>query len=60
MPKFGTLKVYLCINKNRNTMKNTEFNLDSLQSIISSTESLEILMEMIEDMDLEIKNIKTV
>jgi len=41
-------------------MKNTEFNLDSLQSIISSTESLEILMEMIEDMDLEIKNIKTV
>ena len=40
-------------------MKNTEFNIDSLQSVISSPDSLEVLLDMIKDMDLEIEDIKT-
>jgi hypothetical protein len=39
-------------------MKSTEYNIDSLSSVISSESSLEALMGMINDMDLEIKDIK--
>lgn len=39
-------------------MKRTEYNIDSLSSVISSESSLEALMGMISDMGLEIKDIK--
>jgi len=40
-------------------MKNTDYSLDSLQSVISSSSSLEVLLDMIKDMDLEIEDIKS-
>ena len=41
-------------------MKNTEYNLDTLSTIISSEASLQALVDMISDMGLEIKHIHTV
>ena len=39
-------------------MKNTDFTFDSLSTLISSDSSLRLLVEMIEDMDLEITEIR--
>ncbi len=39
-------------------MKNTDFTFDSLSTLISSDSSLRLLEEMIEDMDLEITEIR--
>ena len=41
-------------------MKNTEYNLDTLSTIISSEASWQALVDMISDMGLEIKDIHTV
>ncbi|MCX4333469.1 MAG: hypothetical protein OSJ55_01180 [Bacteroidales bacterium] len=38
-------------------MKNTDFTLESISSMISSEDSLRALMDMITDMDLEIQEI---
>lgn len=40
-------------------MKNTDYTLNVLGNIISSEDSLENLLLMISDMDLEITGIKT-
>ncbi len=39
-------------------MKNTEYNLDALSSIISSEASFNELVNMIDDMGLEIMDVK--
>jgi hypothetical protein len=65
--RFFSLKMILCrilvhmrctfVKTNKlKIMKNT---LDTLSSVISSESSLETLMGMISDMDLEIKDIKS-
>lgn len=41
-------------------MKNTDYSLSSLDYVISSDSSLEALLGMIEDMDLEITDIRIV
>lgn len=41
-------------------MKNTDYSLSTLDFVISSESSLEALIGMIEDMDLEITDIKLV
>ena len=52
--RFGTSILYLCIrNKNHNVMRNTEYNLEKLASMISSESSLTALMEIMGDMGLE-------
>ncbi|MDO5442331.1 MAG: hypothetical protein Q4G10_01540 [Bacteroidia bacterium] len=40
-------------------MKNTDYSINELGSFISSEDSLENLLLMISDMDLEITGIKT-
>ncbi len=40
-------------------MKNTDYNIDALGSIISSADSLSALLGMIDDMDLEITSVRT-
>lgn len=58
MPHFGTFAPYLCIViKKQRVMKNTEYNLNSLSSVISETSFSEI-MNMINDMGLEIMDIR--
>lgn len=53
------MAIYFCIiNKHANTMKNTDYSIDSLQWYISSESSLDVLLDMIGDMGLEIKDIK--
>ncbi len=55
------MAVYLCIRKrkkqNFEAMKNTDFNLDSLSSMISSESSYLSLVDMIKDLDLELLNV---
>ena len=53
---FGTCWLYLCIrNKEKHTaMKNTEYNLDKLASMISSEASFSALLDMMGDMGLEL------
>lgn len=59
VPQFGTTAAYLCIrNKKTGDMKNTEYNLDALSSIISSEASFNELVNMIDDMGLEIMDVK--
>lgn len=54
VPWFGTSWAYLCTrNKNHNVMRNTEYNLDKLASMISSESSFSTLMEIMGDMGLE-------
>lgn len=48
----------LLYHKTRDIMKNTDFTFDSLSTLISSDSSLRLLEEMIEDMDLEITEIR--
>ena len=51
---------YLCIrNKKDDSMKNTDYNLSSLVNFISSDDSFQALKDMIDDLGLEIEDIKT-
>ena len=57
---FGTCILYLCIrNKKQKDMKNTEYNFNALSSMISSEASLSELLSMIDDMGLEIMDVRT-
>ena len=58
VPRYGTSGRYLCIrnrknNKKHTVMRNTEYNLDKLASMISSESSFTALVEMMGDMGLE-------
>ena len=54
VPHFGTSREYLCIrNQNYKVMRNTEYNLEKLASMISSESSFTALMEIMGDMGLE-------
>lgn len=54
--RFGTSKPYLCIrNKKNKVMRNTEYALEKLASMISSESSLTALMEIMGDMGLELE-----
>lgn len=61
VPQFGTIAVYLCIinrkKQNFEAMKNTDFNLDSISSMISSESSYLSLVDMIKDLDLELLDV---
>ncbi|MGN1210444.1 MAG: hypothetical protein ACI4TM_02075 [Candidatus Cryptobacteroides sp.] len=39
-------------------MKNTDFTFDSISSLISSDSSLRLIAEMMEDMELEITDVR--
>jgi hypothetical protein len=53
--------MYLCIrNKKQKDMKNTEYNFNALSSMISSEASLSELLSMIDDMGLEIMDVRTI
>ncbi len=56
MPWLGTSVQYLCIRKQINTiaMKNTDYNLDTLASMISSEASFSALLDIMGDMGLEL------
>lgn len=58
MPYFGTMVLYLCINKTINYLNQMVMNTDNalafLSSITSSDSSYRTLVDMINDMDLEI------
>ena len=57
---FGTIGRYLCIrNKKEPEMKNTDYNLSSLVNFISSDDSFQALKDMIDDLGLEIEDIRT-
>lgn len=55
------MAVYLCIinrkKQNFEAMKNTDFNLDSISSMISSESSCLSLVDMIKDLDLELLDV---
>lgn len=53
---FSTSVQYLCIRKQINTiaMKNTDYNLDTLASMISSEASFSALLDIMGDMGLEL------
>lgn len=55
------MAVYLCIinrkKQNFEVMKNTDFNLDSISSMISSESSYLSLVDMIKDLDLELLDV---
>ncbi len=61
VPYIGTFGLYLCINKTDKQLKFTDMNTDNALSFISSMASSEssynILMDMINEMDLEVKNV---
>ncbi len=60
MPWFGTTRVYLCIrNEKDDIMKQTDYNLSSLVNFISSDDSFQALKDMIDDLGLEIEDIRT-
>lgn len=44
--------------KNNQAMRNTDFTLDTISSLISSEISFEILSDMVKDMGLEIIDVK--
>ena len=56
MPWLGTSGQYLCIRKQINiiAMKNTDYNLDTLASMISSEASFSALLDIMGDMGLEL------
>lgn len=56
MPWLGTSVQYLCIRKQINiiAMKNTDYNLDTLASMISSEASFSALLDIMGDMGLEL------
>lgn len=51
--------IFVSLNANIAVMKNTDYTLNELGNIISSEDSLENLLLMISDMDLEITGIRT-
>ena len=55
------MAVYLCIinrkKQNFEDMKNTDINLDSISSMISSESSYLSLVDMIKDLDLELLDV---
>ena len=55
------MAVYLCIinrkKQNFEAMKNTDFNLDTISSMISSDSSYLSLVDMIKDLDLELLDV---
>lgn len=55
------MAVYLCIingkKQNFEAMKNTDFNIDSLSSMISSEASYLSLVDMIKELDLELLDV---
>ena len=60
VPWFGTTRVYLCIrNEKDDIMKQTDYNLSSLVNFISSDDSFQALKDMIDDLGLEIEDIRT-
>ncbi len=60
MPWFGTTRVYLCIrNEKDDIMKQTDYNLSALVNFISSDDSFQALKDMIDDLGLEIEDIRT-
>ena len=61
MPWFSTSVQYLCIRKQINTiaMKNTDYNLDTLASMISSEASFSALLDIMGDMGLELDSAST-
>ena len=61
MPWLGTSVQYLCIRKQINTiaMKNTDYNLDTLASMISSEASFSALLDIMGDMGLELDSAST-
>lgn len=61
MPYVGTSSRYLCISitKNKDKMKNTDYNIDALSFIVSSEDSLSALLGMIDDMGLELTSVRT-
>ena len=58
MPYFGTIRLYLCINKTDKPLKSKVMNTDNtlafISSLTSSDSSYRTLIEMIDDMGLEI------
>ena len=58
MPYFGTIGLYLCINKTDKPLKSKVMNTDNtlafISSLTSSDSSYRTLIEMIDDMGLEI------
>ncbi len=60
VPYFGTFAPYLCIINKRNVMKNTDFTLESIGSMISSEDSFSALVGIISDLDLELVDVETV
>ena len=58
VPQIGTSGLYFRVrnkeNKNHKAMKNTEYNIDYLASMISSESSFNALLEMMGDMGLEL------
>ena len=61
VPYFGTFAFYLCIvNKRRHIMKNTDFTLESISSMFSSSDSFRAFAGIISDLDLELVDVETV
>lgn len=59
VPCYGTLASYLCnIKQRRHIMKNTDFTLESINSMISSDDSLSALAGIISDLGLELIDIE--
>ena len=57
---FGTFACYLCIrNKKTRDMKNTDNTLSILCNVLSSDASFTTLCEMIDDLGLELEDIRT-
>lgn len=61
VPYVGTSRSYLCISitENKVKMKNTDYNIDALGSIISSEDSLSALLGLIDEMGLELTSVRT-
>ena len=60
MPSFGTIACYLCIrNKKTRDMKNTDNTLSILGNVLSSEACFDALREMIDDLGLELEDIKS-
>lgn len=62
VPYFGTFVPYLCIVKTKGGifMKNTDFTLESLSSMFSSSDSFNAIAGIISDLDLELVDVETV
>ena len=62
MPLFGTLGLYLCINKMKqkhlkHKAMNTNLTLSNLSSMFTSEDSYRNLVDMVNEMDLELMGV---